>query len=365
MKKLLYITTNLKGSGGVARVLSVKLNYLVKIYGYEIHVLLTNNEQGSFFYSFNNKIRFHKTSVNNISLFNLSKYKRQIAQTIDMVKPDVVVNCDNGLKGSLLPYFFKEKPVLIYEMHRNRDMAYKKNLGYLKLKLTNLILQRSINSYYKFIVLTGAQKNEWSGSNIQVLSNPITISNRYSISNKHKKIIAVGRYSYEKGYERLWCIWKQFRTSMSQWSLNVYGEGNKTEDLNKIKKMGIESTVFLNGPEDDIESKYAEASIFVNTSFSEALPLSMIEAMSCGLPAVAFETKGASELIEHNVNGLLINQGDINGFALALKDLVNDEERQLKMSYEAKKRVLEYGPEVIMKKWDGLFKSLASKTINT
>ena len=88
----------------------------------------------------------------------------------------------------------------------------------------------------------------------------------------------------------------------------------------------------------------------------------MIEAMACGLPVVSFDFKcGPKDIINNNVNGILVQNGDIQGLADAMMRLMEDESMRKRMSEEAKKVVDTYSEETVMKQWTKLFESLVEK----
>lgn len=94
------------------------------------------------------------------------------------------------------------------------------------------------------------------------------------------------------------------------------------------------------GPRSDMPLLLSSAHIFALASHFEALPLSIIEAMSAGLPVIATKVGGVAELIKHNDNGLLVAPSDVQGIATAIKQLTNEQER-IKIGKLARKAYLD------------------------
>ena len=361
MPKLLYITTNLQGSGGVARVLSVKLNYLIERYGYTIHVVTTNNISETFFYDFNKRIVFHKINIKDFVFKYLLKYKRTLQSIVDEVKPDIIINCDNGFKGNLLPYIVKTKAPLVYERHGSRKIDVNTFKERIKNKVANIILDSNIKNYQVFVILNNEDAKDWNNNNIKVIPNLLCLKPPFEQSElKNKVAIAVGRHSLEKQFDVLLKIWQKVVVAYPDWTLKIYGESDKEKTLQKlINQLEIGDHIKLYPPTKNITDEYSKASMLLNTSSSEAFGLVIIEAMAYGLPAIAFESaSGPKMLIENNTNGFLIDSFNIDTYANKIKQLINDESLLFKLGENAKKSVNKFDIDVIMKQWHQLFQSL-------
>ena len=86
----------------------------------------------------------------------------------------------------------------------------------------------------------------------------------------------------------------------------------------------------------------------------------MIEAMGCGLPVVSFACLcGPRDIIEDGKNGLLVEEGDVEGLAAAMQKLMEDDALRAKMSARALEVTEVYSEENVMKQWENLFKTLS------
>ena len=98
------------------------------------------------------------------------------------------------------------------------------------------------------------------------------------------------------------------------------------------------------------------------TSNYEGFGMVLVEAMACGVPAIAFDCKcGPKDIISHGENGLLVSNGDIEGLAVAMMKLMEDEAYRKRLSDNARKIVSTYSEETVMNRWIGLFNSLIHK----
>ena len=128
--KLLYITNGINGSGGLERVLSIKASYFAEQLGYEVHILVLNNAHENPFYDFSSKIKFHSISVNGNPISYFLKYKRGVQDVGTLLKPDVILVCDDGLKGFFLPSLITTKAKWIYERHASIELNKQKGFLY-------------------------------------------------------------------------------------------------------------------------------------------------------------------------------------------------------------------------------------------
>ncbi|MDN3665900.1 glycosyltransferase [Algibacter miyuki] len=354
MKKLLYITTHLQNSGGVARILSVKLNYLVETFHYEISVINSNHDNASFFYNFNSKINIFPLDAK-----GKLGYKKQLNNLVNTIQPDFIINCDNGFKGALLPYLITSKAPLFYERHCSKYIS----AGTLKerflLKCANLVTEKSIHKYQEFIVLNKFEKEDWSRKDVLVIPNPIwfkTPSER--ILNKKNIAVAVGRHAYEKRYDKLLHIWKKVVENNPDWVLKIYGEKNNKINLKShVEALHLNNSVMLCEPINDLNKIYSEASMLLATSESESFPLVFIEAKAFGLPIIAFENYGSKTLVEDNVNGFLIGSNNIQSYVEKTKHLISGLDLQKRLGENAKKSLAKLDIDAIMAVWHKLFQA--------
>ncbi|PWB24411.1 glycosyltransferase family 4 protein [Flavobacterium sp. HTF] len=359
--KLLYITQRANEEGGVQRVLSVKTNYLIEKFNYEISVITQNAGDKDLFFEFNKKIKFYDISLKSNKAFNLLQYKKELQQYIKKIQPDCIIVCDFALKSFSIPLLIKTKTPIIFEAHGSKFNEYKESRFYgLINKLKYQYRNYCASQFLYFVALSEESLNEWSVKNGVVISNPLWIGTKSFSDLESKKIIAVARHSYEKGIDRLLQIWKSVTEKHPDWLLEIYGK--PSEDLqfpNLAKKLKIEnSTAFLN-PVKDIHEKYKTASILVMTSRNEAQPMVLIEGMAFGLPSVAYDCPvGPRTIIRNNKNGFLIEDGNKDSFIEKLNLLIEDSNLRIKMGAEAIKSVEKYNLESIMQQWKTLFESI-------
>lgn len=142
------------------------------------------------------------------------------------------------------------------------------------------------------------------------------------------------------------------------WHLDLYGDGD-IKDIPWTEEKQQQINIHVHKPDSDIFSRYMESSIFVLTSVYEPFGLVMPEAMSCGLPVVAFDCpSGPANIITDGIDGYLIKNRDISLFAEKLCLLIENPQLRQTMGNAAVQSSQKYSVERIMPQWMNLFNEL-------
>lgn len=200
----------------------------------------------------------------------------------------------------------------------------------------------------------------YGAGNALCIPNPVSFEiPEYEYHAAHK-VVAVGRFAYQKGFDLLLKTWAQVRDK-GDWTLQLAGRGKQRQLLeNMIKDLQLADSVQLLPPTDDITALFAQAGIYAMTSRFEGLPLVLIEAQACGLPAVSFDCKtGPSEIIRDGKSGFLAADGDVGQFARKLQELMRNEQQRKSYSKAAYEHAREaFSLKNIGDRWEALFRSL-------
>jgi glycosyltransferase involved in cell wall biosynthesis len=179
-----------------------------------------------------------------------------------------------------------------------------------------------------------------------------------------RTVYAAGRFRYQKGFDLLIPAWAETARAHPDWRLRLRGSGrleSRLEDL--IAEHGLEDSVTLEGPAEDIGSDMAEASVFVLSSRFEGFPLILLEAMSKGMGIVAFDCPtGPADIVDDHRNGLLVPHEDVEGLSRAIRELVEDEELRRRTAAAAVETAQQYTIEAIGPLWLELFEGLSRES---
>jgi glycosyltransferase involved in cell wall biosynthesis len=362
---LLYVTNGISGSGGLERVLSLKTNYLINKLNYKISILGFDEPNKPCFFEFNKAIRIQKINFNRSFPLNIFSYIFGIREFVSSAKPDIIIVCDDGFKAFFLPFVIGFKKPIVYERHVSKQIEFfqiQTLINRVSVHCKWVLMNFFARFFTKFILLTPNNLKEWTYlNNIEIIPNPLPFTSTKSSGLNNQKVIAVGRQNYQKGFDLLVNAWEIVHSNYPEWVLEVFGKKDlklKLDELVLSKK--LQNVIFFNEPNKNIENEYLNASIFVLSSRFEGFGMVLIEAMSFGVPCVSFDCPhGPGDIINHNINGLLVENGNVRELANSICELISDNERRKLLGSQAKIDVNKYNIDVIMTKWDTLFKSLS------
>jgi glycosyltransferase involved in cell wall biosynthesis len=159
-----------------------------------------------------------------------------------------------------------------------------------------------------------------------------------------------------KGFGRLIEAFAVVARAHPAWRLRICGDGPQRRALSTlIAELGLEERVALTGRVRDMEAELEAASIFALSSSNEGLPLALLEAMAKGLAVVSFDrAAGPREVIEHGVDGLLVEGGDVAALARAICALIESEELRRRLGEAATRKAAAYGIDIVGARWEAL-----------
>ena len=175
-----------------------------------------------------------------------------------------------------------------------------------------------------------------------------------------KVVVAVGRLTMQKGFDRLIPAFRQVADRHPDWQLRIFGNGEKHKALRRqIAEEGLKGVVHLKGKTTKVGRELSRSSIYALSSRFEGFGIVLVEAMSVGLPPVSFDCpRGPSDIIDHGTDGLLVPDGDVDGLADAISTLIEDPGRRYKMGAAAREKAQRYSLDLIGPQWEDLFRDL-------
>lgn len=379
--KIVYCTPALYMAGGVERVLTLKANWFADHYGYDITIILTEGKDKPLFYRLSDKIKVINLDIGFEEMWRCSfigkipvylrkqrLFKRRLTEELMRIRPDITVsllrrevNFINGIADG---------SIKIGELHVNRAnyRNFEANDTNPVKRLFAKFWMRSLVSHLRrldrFVVLTEEDRAAWPElGNVCVIPDPLAFRPAELSRLTEKRVIAVGRYAYQKGFDLLLRAWSMVEKAAPDWRLEVFGAGNRESYDRMIDMLGIDrGRCRLNGSTTDICKEYRDSSVFVFSSRFEGFGMVLIEAMACGLPVVSFACPcGPKDIVTDGEDGILVENGNVEQLAGALLRIIGSDGERKRLAAAAAVSVRRYDMEALAERWRKLFGEVMKK----
>ena len=376
--KIVYCTPALYMAGGVERVLTLKANYFAEHFGYDVTIILTEGKDKPLYYPLSDKVKVVDLNIGFEELWTCSfikkifvylkkqrLYKKLLKQELMRIRPDITISLLRR-EINFLPSI-KDGSKKIGELHVNRsnyrnfeqdDTNFLKNL-FSKLWMSNLV--SNLKRLDQFVVLTEEDHQNWPElDNVVVIPDPLTFSSSTYSSLTEKRVIAVGRYVYQKGFDLLLKSWAIVEKKCPDWILTIIGQGERLQYETLIDELNLDrKRCKLLGPTERIQEEYMSSSFLVMSSRFEGFGMVLVEAMACGLPVISFDCPcGPKDIIQNHIDGILVEKGNIEKLAEAIIWMIQHPEKCKVMAIKAVDNVQRFKIDQIAEQWKSLFESL-------
>lgn len=376
--KIVYITPSIHTADGAARVLTMKANYFAEHFGYDITILLTEGKGLPFFYPVSDKIKIINYDLNFEQLWNCPfwkkffiyipkqyRYRKLVKKELMRIRPDITMSLLRREINFINDIHDGSRKMGEIHVHRDnyRNFKGEKNTIIMNLfaKLWSKQLVNNLKKLDRFVVLTEKDRDLWFElNNVEVIPNPLPFKPASISPLTEKRVIAVARYSREKGIDLLLQAWSEVEKRTNEWRLEIFGDGDTTAFEALIDKLGIDrNRCKLNGRTSDIEQEYLKSSVAVCSSRFEGFGMIIIEAMVCGLPVVSFDCPwGPRSIIKDGEDGLLVENGHVDKLADAIASLMEDADKRNLFANNAIRNVQRFRIENIANQWRNLFERI-------
>ncbi len=379
--RIVYCIDNY-GAGGIQQITVVKANALAEKPGNRVWIAYTDLPQEGGFHSPSDKVQLIDLGIryrNNHLRFpwNLFKYlsdnkkhKTALAAFLKEIHPDIVIST-----GKQEKYFIpsiKGPWGLIKELHISKGVRVMRASTWWEKRLAWILewfeYRNVLQKYNRLVVFTSEEKDRAWGkdSRVAVIPNPTRVLTGHTISYSQKRIIAVGRLEAGKNYASLIRAFSILAPRFPDWSLSIFGDGSLRSDLqSQINVLGLSECVSLPGFASDLESCFVKSSFFVHTSLYETFGMVIIEAMGCGLPAIAYDCPyGPKSIIGNNIDGYLVPMGDESALVSSMASLMENESLRKQMGMAAMEKAKRFSIDHICSLWEQLFQQVILEKSN-
>lgn len=352
MKNILIVIPNLNSSGGTERAATNLANMLLS--DYRVTILSLTRQLDKSLYYINPQVRVIYQDISSKSDNVLKKFEwsYRCYKTVSKIIKNYDINIVIGLTHNI--------NTIISMLNRSNIKTIGcEHIDYNSIpKNSRLIIKKTYPKLNALIVLSehASKAVEYLNDNIIIIPNSLPFESNTVSKLSNSKILMVGRLSKEKGYERVIPLSKYLLKKYPTWSIYIFGDGEIRDELKKIIIKDKLHNIKLNNPVENIKAEYLNASIFLSTSYNEALPMVFLEAMSCGLPIISYKNQGTDALIDNNIDGIVVESN--NELIVNMDELINNIELRASLGANGKIKSLEFTTHKIKKKWLNLLSQL-------
>ncbi|MFP2994581.1 glycosyltransferase family 4 protein [Spongiivirga sp. MCCC 1A20706] len=367
--KIVYYTDQIYLHGGIERVLANKLNFWVNEYGFETHIITTEQNGKPPCYEVDNKVLFHDLDIkydrkrrylDPVNFFKLPKHFFRLKRKLKEIDPDVVVVCNFAFDFYFIPFLHKRSKK-IKEFHSSRYFDHLDRLNNRSLikKIYYRLNDYVERKYDHLVLLTIDEIPYYSSNNTVVIPNALSnFPDRFS-SLTTERAISAGRIAPVKGFERLIESWVTVNKKYPDWKLDIYGHGEQSY-ISKLQQLingnQLENKITLCGSTSNLEEEMVNSSLYIMTSLTECFPMVLLESLAVGLPVVSFDCpNGPRNIISNNEDGILVTDGDVDEMAGVIIGIIDNKDLRKKMGKKARTNIKRLLPQHVMKQWLTLF----------
>ncbi|MCF3942623.1 glycosyltransferase [Oceanobacillus alkalisoli] len=351
INKITFILGSMAG-GGAERVISNLTEYYHN-QSVNIEILTLLNDRLD--YELPKGVKINYLSAKNSSgVFRPIAWLWKIRRYVKSEQPDVIVSFFAKI-NILVLFALLRSDIPVFVSERNDPNA--DNRGLIVKYLTFILYPLSTG-----IIFQTKHAKDCFPKHIQrkstIIANPINI--KFDFTKKktlNNTIISVGKLMEQKNHKLLINAFSLIAEKYPVYKLCIYGEGELREELKElIIEKKLENRVFLMGRTKDVFHVVYNADMFILSSNYEGLSNALLEAMMLETPVISTNCAGSNELIEHGMNGILVNINDLESLALAIEDIINNYDDAVTRATIAKKQVLNFSSDNICEKWDDFLK---------
>lgn len=354
--------------GGLQRVVSVNANAFFNVKGIDATLYVCEKKDSYYdvhlptvFFEKKLRIGFLSRRLIRKSLHLIGKkphtffmIKSQIRDIKKIIKREsvdtIILTAAQTLYASELKKTFPNLNVISWE-HNNAETYLNKYYRDVYIEFI-----KALNNSDTVVSLTkqDAQKFGEFNKNSICIYNPLTIENSSKSDLKVQNISFVGRIDIEhKGLDFLVDVANKMD---NDWTFSIAGSGTKKDEAifkKLIKDRGVQDKIILRGAlqGENLKEHFLNSSLYVMTSRWEGFGLVLAEAMSFGLPIIAFSQTGSQEVLDNGDYGILVENGNVDEMVRQIKHLISDIELRKEFQNKSLKRVESFSIDSIVQEW--------------
>jgi glycosyltransferase involved in cell wall biosynthesis len=264
----------------------------------------------------------------------------RLRRRLNTLRPDVIHEKAH-IRGALASVGLSRRPALVHTRHgESRATGWAAIANRVAVWRSGFIVSVSEKA-------SAIARAEGAPSHcIRVIRNGIDVSAQHvdSIGDARRtRVVAIGRLTPVKDFATMLRAARIVADADPSFRLDVVGDGPSRPELEDLRRqLRLEPHVTFHGARNDARRVLSEARLFVQSSLSEGVSLTLLEAMAAGVPVAATRVGGTPEVVEHGVTGLLVAAAQPERLAAAMLTILQDRRLAQRMSERARARAAQH-----------------------
>jgi len=350
-RHIVILCSRLDFSAGIERAIVNTAN-LFSSWGNKVSVLILDKTANSFF-PLDKPVAVHSCEVDFGIRSNGNPIKNKIAflkhlrilkRRLSELSPDIIVSTEYPF--SIAARIVLKKNMKLYSWEHHHFYHLKRS------RFWQTLFKRYYSKINTIVCLNEdeAKLFQQIGCTTFVIPNFTSFILNQKSTLDQKQILTIGWFTKTKGIDLIPEIAEKVFKKHPDWKWKIIGQGKETNSLKGVSNLEVSE------PVSTIEEEYLRSSIYVLPSRFECFPMVLLEAMSIGVPCIAFDCPtGPRHIINHNEDGILVEKEDIDAMASAIIELIENFEKRKQLGANASKNIKRFAPETVYQLWERLF----------
>lgn len=367
--RLTLVTSSLSGGGAERAVVLLAEGFMKK--GYDVSVVTLAGTESDLYQLPNGVCRLALNIAKNSptpihALWNNLYRIWVLRRKISSLKSEIIISFLDKTNIVTLIALMKTSYLVIVNEQNNPAVATQRLWDKLR-RLTYPLATRVVSSsqgvddYFDWIP---KNKRAVIYNPLALIDNEVSTANLIKDADPEKKwVIAMGRLTYQKGFDILLAAFHKIAHKHPDWQLLILGEGELRGELENLREsLGLTDQVLFPGRINNPFPILKKSKLFVLSSRFEGFGNVLIEAMACGLPVISTDClSGPAEIIRNGVDGILVTNEDISSLSTAMDLLMSDKQKRQQLSFNAPEGSERFSLERIIGIWENLFYEVKAK----
>lgn len=276
---------------------------------------------------------------------NFVRHVRILKKKIKQLKADIVISSEYPFTIAAQLALKSEKiPLFSWEHHHFHHLK--------KSRFWQLLFKKSYPKINGVVCLNDDESKLFQeiGCKTFVIPNFTPIASTEKAGLDQKQLLTIGWFTKTKGIDLIPGIAEKIFNKYPDWKWKIIGQGEEAHGLKNILNVELRKPVL------NIEEQYLNSSIYILPSRFECFPMVLLEAMSFGVPCIAFDCPtGPRHIIKNGEDGILIEKENTETMANAIIGLIENSEKRKRLGANAFENIKRFSPENVYQLWERLF----------